>query len=782
MPYTDTQIEALRSATPEVQQQVVQQLSDAERIDLAQSLTRYNTKHAQPSNDVSAARLVAPAKPQNSTQANLTQNSQPSLMSKAGNALTSFALGAGAPLYSLTGQLASGFGTFPNRFAQGQTDIANQANQYRQELGNQGGVSGFANNLAGQVGQMSTFMPLAYATGVPALEAGAASYLGSLGTSALIRGGIGGLMATPLMTAMNPTDPNKSFGQSVAEAAPSNMALGALISGGSEAISRLPGAAKSAVQYGKTLYKGAPAAPVAPEVLNQVPFVDEILHSASQDPALVSAPRKYPNQPITVADLREISSGNDEAAAAAKAKLAQVNIATSIEHSPVQANGNVVPINLSRADVVNDPIGHNDEASLQGRSGSVGNHVRIEQGQQIGGAVQSLRGRLQGELEQQLGPSADPSLSTSDRANQAIQKSLSDRLQTNKANNKALYDGMYADIAAKQTPQNPDLVDTEPAWNRVNQIINENQSQIAKDPELAAVLKQYAETLDPKSVADKSIRGVRNAVTAMEDQQEAWKNPLMRPNRNASRLLGKVSTMLDAAADQRATAILGDPARVKAASADYKANVVPLQDHDTGIPQIIAGTYPDRATKNFISTANPDLFKAATSWMDQTGQTALKLKLMEEAQEHATGNGSKSFDPQDWSKRINSRSDELRSLYGTAINPSQVNLSDVESLANLVDSAPHAGMAKGEGSMLGRTGRMSMGAGLGAVAGGGLPGAAVGIGAEMAGEAGWNGVVSRRAFRPNFEDLVRQYFPQGREGFAIPEVPGVSLPPVPKGR
>ena len=38
-------------------------------------------------------------------------------------------------------------------------------------------------------------------------------------------------MATPLMTAMNPTDPNKSFGQSVAENVPSTMGQMALMSG-----------------------------------------------------------------------------------------------------------------------------------------------------------------------------------------------------------------------------------------------------------------------------------------------------------------------------------------------------------------------------------------------------------------------------------------------------------------------------------------------------------------------------------------------------------------------
>ena len=161
----------------------------------------------------------------------------------------SFVLGAGAPLYAAAGHALSGFGLFPNRFAQAQTDIARQADQYRAELAAQRPVLG---GLAGAAGEMgpgtaAVMMPAAMGGLPAATEAAvgmlpqASTALGRIGTS-LAAGGIGGAMFAPVATAMHPTPEGQSFGEATLRNVPQMAAMGAAVPGGLSMIGEAPGA------------------------------------------------------------------------------------------------------------------------------------------------------------------------------------------------------------------------------------------------------------------------------------------------------------------------------------------------------------------------------------------------------------------------------------------------------------------------------------------------------------------------------------------------------------
>jgi hypothetical protein len=169
------------------------------------------------------------------------------------------AIGATSWAPALAGHILSGFGLFPNKVAQSQTDLANQANQYGQELENgtpsalglpsnapAKSLHGFgtAANLAGQL------VPMALAgevTGVPALTRAAMGYLpeattalGRLGTS-LAGGAIGGgLFGGITAPAMQPTPEGQSYGGAAAQNILPSAAMGAFVPGGLSALSEGP--------------------------------------------------------------------------------------------------------------------------------------------------------------------------------------------------------------------------------------------------------------------------------------------------------------------------------------------------------------------------------------------------------------------------------------------------------------------------------------------------------------------------------------------------------------
>jgi hypothetical protein len=658
-------------------------------------------------------------------------------------------MGAGAPLYSLTGQLASGFGMFPNRFAQGQTDIANQADQYRQDLGNRGGVSGFANNLVGQAGEMSTFMPLAYAAGALALEAGAVPYLGSLGTSALVRGGLGGLMATPLMTAMHPTDPNKSFGQSVAENVPSTMGQMALMSGALGAIGVAPGAIKSGAGWVRQRFSAEHAQPLIG--VGDVPSVSDVM----AQPEVKGR---------TIPQLQsDAQTGNPQA----NQILQQVRLAASVEHGQptVSGNGDVFtqPINLSEADRSGDPIARQNEVQLEGQRGSVGRNARILQGTQINQAIEGLKDTTNNAADPNTGktllpPDADTSA--------IIQDGTQRQFEQNRAEATRRYENMYGAIndriAESQNSGNPinPEVNPRPAIQKMLEIMEQNKTTLAQDPQLNGILTDYADQIEShlqwpsKSPDMLSVRGIKDAVSNMESQAEGMKAGT-NPNRNGARLLSEVTRLFDQAADNKAIEILGSDTQVKGASQYYKDNVVPFLDHDSGLPQIREGAYPDKATKAFLSTASPDQFKTLVDNLpDPQVRQALKSKILEAATDQATNNRTSQLDPQSWASFLAKRGSELPSLYD---NPSE--LHHIQSLVDLAQNTPRAGEVAPTPSILQMGARNAATKGLSSLTGALLGGPAGAIAApilEEGAEIGINRVQSRNAFVPDFNDTAQR--------------------------
>jgi hypothetical protein len=172
---------------------------------------------------------------------------------------TEAALGLTSWAPALAGHIYSGFGMFPNRVAQSQTDLANQANQYGQELENgtpsalglpsnapAKSLHGFgtAANVAGQLAPMALGGEV---TGVPALTRAAMGYLpeattalGRLGTS-LAGGAIGGgLFGGITAPAMQPTPEGQSYAGAAARNVLPSAAMGAFVPGGLSALSEGP--------------------------------------------------------------------------------------------------------------------------------------------------------------------------------------------------------------------------------------------------------------------------------------------------------------------------------------------------------------------------------------------------------------------------------------------------------------------------------------------------------------------------------------------------------------
>jgi hypothetical protein len=171
---------------------------------------------------------------------------------------TEAALGLTSWAPAVAGHVLSGFGMFPNKVAQSQTDLANQANQYGQELEAgtpsalglpsnapaQGlGGWGTAANVAGQMAPMALG---AESTGVPALTKALMGYLpeastalGRLGTS-LAGGGIGaGLFGGITSPAMQPTPEGQSYGGAAARNVLPSAAMGAAFGGGLSALGEI---------------------------------------------------------------------------------------------------------------------------------------------------------------------------------------------------------------------------------------------------------------------------------------------------------------------------------------------------------------------------------------------------------------------------------------------------------------------------------------------------------------------------------------------------------------
>ena len=172
---------------------------------------------------------------------------------------TEAALGLTSWAPAVAGHVLSGFGMFPNKVAQSQTDLANQANQYGQELeaGTPSALGlpsnapaqslhgfGTAANVAGSMAPMALGGEV---TGVPALTRAAMGYLpeaatalGRLGTS-LAGGAIGGGLFGPMTaTAMQPTPEGQSYGGAAARSILPSAAMGALVPAGLSALAEGP--------------------------------------------------------------------------------------------------------------------------------------------------------------------------------------------------------------------------------------------------------------------------------------------------------------------------------------------------------------------------------------------------------------------------------------------------------------------------------------------------------------------------------------------------------------
>ena len=701
------------------------------------------------SNDVGAARYgtLSGTSPESIPQPSMNRYNRMvnAALIRVATALPSLYSHTGLPGSQAAGNLSSDLNLYGTELVNGDSQAMGLPS------GQQGpSLHGFG-EAAQAAGSMIPATALGAASGLNSLVGGLAeyipegvSYLGNI-ASAAAKGGLGGSLYGALNSLITPTPEGQNYAQHLAPNLAAGAEMGAVFSGGLSAIEGAPSATKAGAEAtAKWVRQRFSAEHAAPQVMpGDVPSVNDVMSQPGIRPG------------TTIPDLQSRVQQGD---VGAQQTLQQVRLAASVEHGmlTVGEGGNafIQPINLSEADRTGDPIARQNEVNLEGQRGSVGRNARVLQGVQINQAI----GNLERATNIPLPPNADTSA--------IIQDGAQHQFETNRAIATNKYEGMYgaidqkiADSKTSGAPIDPEVNVTLPVQKMMN-LMEQNKVTLAQDPELSGILNNYAKQIethlaDPTTSPDMlSVRGIKNAVTNMESQVEQMKGGT-NPNRNGARLLNDVTRLFDQAADDKAVEILGSDSQVKDASQYYKEKVVPFLDHDSGLPQIREGNYPDKATKAFLQTSSPDQFKTLVDNLpDPQVRQALKSKILEAATDQATQNRTAQLDPKSWAAFLAKRGEELPNLYD---DPAE--LHHVQSLVDLVQNTPRAGAVAPIPSILQMSGRSYTAKAASSLTGGLLGGPLGAIAAplvEEGAEIGYNRTASRTAFVPDFNETAQK--------------------------
>ena len=236
-------------------------------------------------------------------------------------------------------------------------------------------------------------------------------------------------------------------------------------------------------------------------------------------------------------------------------------------------------------------------------------------------------------------------------------------------------------------------------------------------------------------------------------------------NSNLVNNLQQVKGMLDLQKEKFANQTLADDpemlGQIRTASDFHKDSVVPYQDPDHGITQIINGVDADKAVRPLFTDSSPDQFARIFDKLDTKGRDAVKAELIGRTEDSASR--MKNFQDLNlpgFARYLENRADQVHTAYGDD--------STLEGLTNLIRQCPRAGyQSKLEPLFNINTGPKLIGKSVGGLAGaamgstlgpaGSLVGAGVGMAAESGAEMGINRLASAHLTDPK---SVTQYIDQ----------------------
>ena len=801
MPYTDQQIEALQSAAPDAQAGAVGQLSAAERADLAQSISAYKAKKAQPftgASDVGTAHATPPQ---------MTEEQSLAASRTGGGGMGEFPAGTEAA----SQQAAKNRAFLPYAWNTPQHVVNSWVDKLippTQKMQAQDTDWWDRRNAAEQQssapGVASMFNPLTLAGGKglgPSTLAGR-----------LAGGGVGG-------AAYRVTQPNASIGNVATAAGLGVAGAGALEAGQSALSTYLNRGAQtqngayispsvgydprtvSPTERALKIIAGTDNILLPPEIMNHESVAD-IMTQAKQDTHLSQDP--------TISDIQRRSQGTMGRPDVEKAKdtLQRLTVATAEQHG----------VNLTLGDISGDPQLRLKEQALESKPGSLMNQFRAQQGAQVRDAIIGLgknadvdthsqkfafeqQPKEQGLTEDQMSltpdqimmqelakerkPSLDLAVQDAQRARaageigsnltepeilakkisgmeanpsnpRAIQLSLEGQHWQNRQIDKLNHDEINDTIndTLADNPSLPKTVNVDPVVDKIKDLIRQNKKSPAYSSEVDSNLNSYLTNLTGGEVKDLSYKNVHYAVSAMEKTIADLKEG---GNRNLVQNLQQIKNLLDLQKEKFANQVLADQpdelAKVRRASDFHKDHVVPFQDPDHGITQIINGVDPDKAVKTLFTESSPDQFARIFGHLDPKGQAAVRAELIGRTEDSASR--MKNFQDLNLpgvARYLENRADQVHTAYGEDYT--------LAALANLIRNTPRAGYQSkleslfGIHSAAGLAGK-SIGA-LGGAAVGGLPGAAIGTGVEMGAEMAANRAVSSHLINPDMQMYLDQ--------------------------
>lgn len=661
-------------------------------------------------------------------------------------------------------------------------------NQYRAGLAK--GAHGFAEagNMAGEMASQiglgkllptsRIVTPIEEAPTMGAQSANAAvRSIGRVGSSTLK----GVATAIPYGTQAGLTTPlqnGETYGQHTSQNVQGAMQMGAAIPGGLSLLGEAGGAAKAGANIGMKRLYGTQNVAIAPEVTHGE-SVREVLAHAATDPDL--------SQDQTISDIQRRSQGEQTQPDTQKAKatIQRLTAAAAAEHG----------VDLSLGDLSGDPQLRVQEQALESKPGSVMNRFRAKQGSQLRSAVMNLGSDadmathsqpFQFEHQPSAGlptdltepvPTLDLAVRDAQRARQngqigsnltepeIIAKKISD-MEQNPSNPRAIQlslEGQHwqnrqidaqnhteiNDAITGSLEHNPDLpktVDVNPVVNKLDDLIRQNRKSPAYSSELDSQLNAYRTNLTGGEVKDLSYDNVHHAVSSMErtiaDLKEGG-------NRNLVQNLQQVKNLLDFQKEKFATQTLADQpdmlGKIRAASDFHKDNVVPYQDPDHGITQIIRGTDADKAVRPLFTDSSPDEFARIFGKLDPKGQQAVRAELIGRTEDSASRmKNFQDINLPGFARYLENRADQVHTAYGDD--------STLSGLANLIRNTPRAGYQSKLENLFNINSAAGIGAkGVGAIGGyavGGPVGAGVGTALEMGGELAANRAVSTHLTNP----------------------------------
>ena len=383
------------------------------------------------------------------------------------------------------------------------------------------------------------------------------------------------------------------------------------------------------------------------QITNNVKLPPEILTNETPGAVLSDANEQFPG--VDIDRIQQYAQGDP---ANPDTKKAQ-NIISRLVKATSDENG----VSVSLHDISGDKVGRQTEASLEGKPGSIANTQRLLQGRQEIEAINKLQ-KDQADLVGTNNP--EP----------IIQQSLNNMYDYLKQEENELYRQRDNELAQNAPQEGPGAdVDVSPVLNRIAELREQNNVSIARDPQVDALLERFETNIkNAVNNGTNDYAGIKNAVTQIEAETENLKSGFT-PNRQGAKALKEISTLLDKQADTWAKPYLSVDPKTGLTSAETASNfhrdkIVPFQDSDTGIPQIMNGKYADKAVKPFFSTASPEQFSTLFNSLDGKGQNAVVSGLINNAVDYATENGK--INPTKFAKYLSDRSEHISSMFNNA--------------------------------------------------------------------------------------------------------------------